>query len=386
MVRFVGGRGLSRDSTALRVLLLGRGLLRVYNQQLAAWKEGASKWSVRSTGHPLRRSASGMTFGVLLPHFGEHASPEDFLDRVRLIERLGFDAVWARDHLLWRPHSHEEHSDITFLEPFTTLASVLAATERLVVGTGIMLPVRNPIRVAQQYATMSYLSGGRVIAGFGAGHGAELIAGGIDPAMSHQAVIEMMAIVARLWTEDHVTFDGEVFSVDDATLEPKPVIPLPILYGGPSRRAARLVAQKADGWLAGTVPLTTVDARLKYMNELLEGDIGRLVLCATPRTMIDPDRDLARSWANVDRMSKDGKRYWVKPPSGSFSTIEDIRGALFVGNEHDIVEGVLEYDRRGFDHFTFDVRNQFGRFEEILELIAAEVLPAVRRSMVTESE
>ncbi len=335
-------------------------------------------------GHPLRRTDSGMTFGVLLPHFGEHASAERLLDGVRRIESLGFDAVWARDHLLWRPHSHEEHSNITFLEQFTTLSAVLAVTERLVVGTGIMLPVQNPIRVAQQYATMSYLSSGRVIAGFGAGHGAELVAGGIDPAQSHQAVIEMMAIVRGLWTEDHLTFSGDVFSVDDATLEPKPVIPLPILYGGPSRRAARLVAQHADGWLAGTVPLTTVDVRLKYMDELLEGDLTKLFLCAIPRTMIDQNRERARSWADVERMSRDGKRYWVTPPSGSFSTMEDIRGALFAGDPDDIVQGVLEYDRRGFDHFTFDVRNQFDRFEETLELIAAEVLPLVRSATASE--
>jgi alkanesulfonate monooxygenase SsuD/methylene tetrahydromethanopterin reductase-like flavin-dependent oxidoreductase (luciferase family) len=175
-----------------------------------------------------------------------------------------------------------------------------------------------------------------------------------------------------------VSFSGSVFSVDDATLEPKPVAPLPIVYGGPSRKAARLVAQHADGWLAGTLPLTTVDARLAYMRELLGGDIGSLFLCATPRSMIDPDRDTARSWADVERMSKDGKRYWVTPPSGSFSTIEDIRGALFVGNQEDIIEGVMEYDRRGFDHFTFDVRNQFDRFEETLELIARDVLPVLR--------
>jgi alkanesulfonate monooxygenase SsuD/methylene tetrahydromethanopterin reductase-like flavin-dependent oxidoreductase (luciferase family) len=328
--------------------------------------------------HPLRRSGTAMTFGVLLPHFGPHASPQRLLEGARLIEELGFDAVWARDHLLWRPHAHEERTSIAFLEPVTVLAAMAAVTERIVVGTGIMLPVRNPIRVAQQFATLSFLSGGRVIAGFGAGHGAELIAGGIDPEQRHLAVTEMMSIVKRLWTEEHVTFQGEVFTIDDATLEPKPEAPIPILYGGPSQRAARIVAQHADGWLAGTVPLTTVDARLRYMQGLLEDRFDDLFLSATPRTMIDPDRDRARSWVDVERMAHDGQRYWVTPPSGSFSTIEDIRGALFVGDPSDIVKGVLEYHRRGFDHFTFDVRNQFDRFEETLQLIADEVLPRVR--------
>jgi alkanesulfonate monooxygenase SsuD/methylene tetrahydromethanopterin reductase-like flavin-dependent oxidoreductase (luciferase family) len=321
-----------------------------------------------------------MTFGVLLPHFGPQATPGRLREGARLIEQLGFDAVWARDHLLWRPHAHEVRTDSTFLEPFTVLSTVSAVTDRIVVGTGIMLPVRNPIRVAQQFATLSFLTGGRVIAGFGAGHGAELVAGGIDPEKRHVAVLEMIDIVRRLWSEDHVTFEGEVFSIEDATLEPKPVSPLPILYGGPSQRAARMVVEHADGWLAGTVPLTTVDARLRLMRERLGDRFEDLILAATPRTMIDPDRERARSWVDVDRMAHDGKRYWVTPPSGEFATIEDIRGALFVGDPSDIADGVLEYHRRGFDHFTFDVRNQFDRFEETLELIADQVLPVVREA------
>ena len=318
-----------------------------------------------------------MTFGVLLPHFGPHASRTRLIEGVKLIEQLGFDAVWARDHLLWHPHSHEDHSDMTFLEPFTTLVGLGTLVERLVIGTGVMIPVRHPIRVAQQYMTLSYLTGGRVIAGFGAGHGGELRAAGIDPRQKHQAVVEMIAIVRRLWAENGVSFEGEIFRVHNASLEPKFQAPLPILYGGPSRRAARIAACHADGWLAGTVPLTTIDARLAYMRELI-GSIDRLFLSATPRTILDEDRERARSRVDVEQMSRDGKRNWVTPPGGFFRTIEDIRGVLLVGDTDDIAGGVLEYYNRGFDHFTFDVRNQFDRFEQTLEAISGSVLPAVR--------
>ncbi len=331
-------------------------------------------------GHPLRRPRTGMTFGVLLPHFGPHASRTRLIEGIKLIEDLGFDAVWARDHLLWHPHSHEEHTDMTFLEPFTTLVGLGTLVERLVIGTGVMIPVRHPIRVAQQYLTLSYLTGGRVIAGFGAGHGGELRAAGIDPDRKHQAVLEMIEIVRRLWVENGVTFDGEIFRVHHASLEPKLEHPLPILYGGPSRRAARIAARHADGWLAGTVPLTTVDARLSYMRELL-GSIDRLFLSATPRTILDEDRDRARSRVSVERMSRDGKRNWVTPPGSAFRTLEDIRGVVVVGDARDVADGVLEYYKRGFDHFTFDVRNQFDRFEETLEEISGSVLPIVREEI-----
>ena len=341
--------------------------------------------SVHTDGHPLRRPHTGMTFGVLLPHFGPHASRIRLIEGIRLIESLGFDAVWARDHLLWHPHSHEEHTDMTFLEPFTTLIGLGTLVERLVIGTGVMIPVRHPIRVAQQYLTLSYLTGGRVIAGFGAGHGGELRAAGIDPDRKHQAVLEMIDIVRRLWTENGVNFEGEIFRVHHASLEPKLEHPLPILYGGPSRRAARIAARHADGWLAGTVPLTTVDARLSYMRELL-GDIDHLFLAATPRTIFDEDRDRALAGVNVERMSRDGKRNWVNPPGGAFHTVEDIRGVVVVGDAHDVAGGVLEYYNRGFDHFTFDVRNQFDRFEETLEAISRSVLPIVRAEIARSGQ
>ncbi|MCY4369087.1 MAG: LLM class flavin-dependent oxidoreductase [bacterium] len=330
--------------------------------------------------HPLRRPRTGMTFGVLLPHFGPHASRTRLIEGIKLIEDLGFDAVWARDHLLWHPHSHEEHTDMTFLEPFTTLIGLGTLVERLVIGTGVMIPVRHPIRVAQQYMTLSYLTGGRVIAGFGAGHGGELRAAGIDPDRKHQAVLEMIEIVRRLWAGNGVTFEGEIFRIHHASLEPKLQHPLPILYGGPSRRAARIAACHADGWLAGTVPLTTVDARLSYMRELL-GSIDHLFLSVTPRTILDEDRERARTSVDVERMSRDGKRNWVTPPGGAFRTLEDIRGVVVVGDAHDVAAGVIEYYKRGFDHFTFDVRNQFDRFEETLEAISGSVLPIVRKEI-----
>ena len=78
-------------------------------------------------------------------------------------------------------------------------------------------------------------------------------------------------------------------------------------------------------------------------------------------------------------MSRDGKRNWVTPPRRcGFRTIEDIRGVVVVGDAGDVAAGVLEYYNRGFDHFTFDVRNQFDRFEETLEAISGSVLPIVR--------
>jgi probable F420-dependent oxidoreductase len=327
-----------------------------------------------------------MSFGVLMPHFGAHASPRRVIEGGRLVERLGFDAAWCRDHLLWHPHGHEESGDVTFLEPLVTLSAIGAVTERIVVGTSVLIPVRSPLRLAQEYATLAHLTGGRVVLGVGAGHErAELVAAGVDPARRRQTVIETVEIVRRVWSGDHVSYDGEIFDVDDITIRPRPVRPIPVLFGGPSRHAVRLAGAHFDGWVAGIIPLDTLDARLAELRDVAAAAGRSMFISAVPRMRIERDRAAARQDLNPGRMFHEFLRNWEPRPEGAFETLEDFRGAIWAGEPADIVEAVLEYERRGIDHFVFDLRDQFARFEESLELIAERVIPEVRQAVARSS-
>jgi alkanesulfonate monooxygenase SsuD/methylene tetrahydromethanopterin reductase-like flavin-dependent oxidoreductase (luciferase family) len=129
---------------------------------------------------PLDRTDAGMTYGVLVPHFGEHASPERIIGSSKLAEEIGFEAVWVRDHLLWKPHGMEG-TNRTFIEPLAALNSIGAVTERIHLGTAVLIPLRWPLKLAQDLAAMSYLHGPRVIAGLGMGSNhAELAAAGFN--------------------------------------------------------------------------------------------------------------------------------------------------------------------------------------------------------------
>lgn len=329
--------------------------------------------------NPLSRTPRGMSFGVLMPHFGAHASPRRVIDGARLVERLGFDAAWCRDHLLWHPHGHEEGGDITFLEPLVTLSAIGAVTERVVVGTSVLIPVRSPLRLAQEYATLAHLTGGRVVLGVGAGHEkAELVASGVDPVRRRQTVVETVDIVRRVWSEDHVSYQGEIFQVDDVTIRPRPPSAIPVLFGGPSRHAVRLAGTHFDGWVAGIIPLDTLDARLAELHDHAAAAGRAMFVSAVPRMRIERDRATARANLDPARMFHEFLRNWEPRPDGGFETLDDFRGAIWAGEPADIVEAVLEYDRRGIDHFVFDLRDQFARFEETLELIAERVVPEVR--------
>src|SRR3990170_1323267 len=201
------------------------------------------------------------------------------------------------------PHGHEAGGDVTFLEPLVTLSAIGALTKRIVVGTSVLIPVRSPLRLAQEYATLAHLTGGRVILGIGAGHEVdELVAAGVDPARRRQTVTETVEIVRRLWADDHVTYSGEIFSIDDVTIRPKPPASIPILFGGPSRYAVRLAGQHCDGWIAGIIPLDTLDARLAELRDHAAAAGRRMFLSAVPRIRIARDRARARAGLDPTRM------------------------------------------------------------------------------------
>ena len=325
-----------------------------------------------------------MTFGVLLPHFGANASPHRIVSGSAMVEQLGFDAIWVRDHLLWTPHAHEG-TDITFVEPLMALAAIASVTTRIYLGTAVLIPLRWPLKLAQDLAALSYLSGGRVIAGLGTGHKhAELAAAGFDAEFRREILAETVEILRKVWAQDDVTHAGPRFAFEKISIRPKPVRPIPLWYGGTTRASVRTAVASYDGWMPGGTPIDTLDDRLAYMKEQAAA-AGRPMptVAFVPRVSIAKDRNLARRGVDVQALStgSEGSKWWLKPKSGAFQTIEDLRGIIVVGDPNEVVEQVLEIAERTVDHFVFDLRGQFERYEESLELIAERVLPAVKSAL-----
>lgn len=334
--------------------------------------------------HPLARRGRLMTFGVLVPHFGVNASVQRIVHDSKRVEELGFDALWVRDHLLWRPHGHEG-TDITFVEPLIALAAIGAVTERILLGTAVLIPLRWPLKLAQDLAALSYLSGGRVIAGLGTGHDhAELAAAGFDAADRREILAETVDILRRVWSEDTVSHDGPRFAFDSVRIAPKPLRPLPLWYGGTTRAAVRTAVGSYDGWMPAGTPIDTLDERLAYLREeSARAERKPPSVALVPRVSIARDRATARRGLDVRALStgSEGSKYWLKPKSGSFDTLEDLRGIIVVGEPDEVVEQILELAERPIDHLVFDLRGQFDRYLESLELLAERVIPAVHAEL-----
>ncbi|MEO9254838.1 MAG: TIGR03619 family F420-dependent LLM class oxidoreductase [Tepidiformaceae bacterium] len=188
-----------------------------------------------------------MSIGIGLGIAGfPFSDAQAFLKWIDLCETSGVDSVWFSERLV---------SMSPALEPIVTFGLVAGRTERLKFGmNAIVLPLRDPLVLAKQCATLDFLSGGRLLPAFGVGSDTspEFRSTGRKPAGRGQRSDEMIQIMSRLWSEEHVSFEGKHFQYEDVTISPRPVQqPLPVWIGGSSDAAVRRTATLGTGWLGG---------------------------------------------------------------------------------------------------------------------------------------
>lgn len=324
-----------------------------------------------------------MQFGLLLPHFGDYADRKLCLDGAVRAEELGFDSVWVRDHLVFEPHGEFESPNRDFWEPLTVLTAVGAVTERIQLGTATLIPYRHPLVVALTLASMSHIVGPRIIAGWGAGtfdHEFEAVGmGGWD----RTELVESNAkVLAAVFGGDDVSYEDEFFSFSDVSLYPKPAGPIPFWYGGATPASARRAANYCDGWMPGRITLKTIEKRIDQMRAIV-AENGRPMptVGVVPPTTIAATHEEAMAGTNVEGLLKwanERGKWWVKPPSGQFETIEDIEGSLIAGTPEDVVAQTARFAEIGVEHLVFDLRLSFDKWFESIELLGNEVLPALR--------
>ncbi len=320
-------------------------------------------------------------YGLLLPHFGAQASRERLVDGARRIEAYGFDSVWVRDHLVFRPHAFEG-TDPTHLEPFIVLSAVAAVTDRILLGTASLIPYRHPIHAAGAIASLDRIAGpGRLIVGWGLGsfqH--EFDAAGMGELDRRALLAEQIAVMRKLWTGARVDHDGAHYRFRDVEIHPAPPRPIPVWYCGASPAAVRRAVEFCDGWIPGRMPLTDYRARIARMRSLAE-KATRAAPSAGTIPFVVPARtsEEALRYVDVARMAEEANRRYTPPPSGAFRAADDLDGALIYGPAERIVEGVRRCQEAGASHVVFDLRLRFQDFEEAVAMIAEEVLPELRR-------
>jgi probable F420-dependent oxidoreductase len=253
-------------------------------------------------------------------------------------ERLGFESVWLGEHpVLIDPEERPSPlpPETPLLDPVCVLTYLAAATSRVRLGTGIViLPLRNPVILAKQLATVDVLSGGRVMLGIGVGYvPGEYEAVGVDFATRGPRADEYIDAMRSLWCDDRPFHRGRFTSVAGVQSRPRPIQPggVPILASGTARPALRRAVRRGNGWygfFVGHEVCARIVAQLRELTEA-EGrppELGPLEVTVTPPAGTLAPGDMERyQELGVDRLvlMRDFADLGGRPgPAGATAAVE----------------------------------------------------------------
>jgi probable F420-dependent oxidoreductase len=195
-----------------------------------------------------------MHVGLKLPNWGPAANGPAILRTAAAAEARGFGSLWVSDHIAVLESGLGLQPGTAFLDPFVALSLAAAVTDRVLLGTGVLiLPLRHPVAVAKQAASVHALSGGRLVLGVGAGwQEREFDLLGQDFRSRGPRTDEAIDVLRACWTGDEVTLPGNLAAHGRVQLRPA-ATGLPVFVGGHSRAALRRTVARGDGWYASGI-------------------------------------------------------------------------------------------------------------------------------------
>jgi alkanesulfonate monooxygenase SsuD/methylene tetrahydromethanopterin reductase-like flavin-dependent oxidoreductase (luciferase family) len=305
-------------------------------------------------------------------------------------ERLGLDSYWLSEH---------HFVDDGYMPSLLPVAAAVAArTQRIEVATGVVLaPLHNPLRLAEDAATVDLLSGGRLVLGVGLGWRSEEFKGfGVGQRGLGRRLEEIVTILRQAWSDRLVTVGVPEPGV---AVTPKPARPggPPVWIGGSAEPAVRRAGRIADGYLASRMSLEAFAERVGWLRDELERngrdpegfEIGNSIFCF-------PWRDAAEGWRLIREHARyslwkyvdmAGARARTGPPPAPPALTEEeeqrLRSAVIVGTPEQVAERVRSFADAAGGTFHLVARAYLPGLDadvqrEALRLLAEEVSPLLR--------
>ena len=218
-----------------------------------------------------------------------HDEYRDTIELVKLVESSGLDAAWVSEH------HFSADGYLPSLLPM--LAAFATVTERIELGTGVVLaPFHDPIRMAEDFAVVDQLSGGRLIAGFGiAWREEEFRQFNIDVSSRVGRTRELVEVLRLAWNEDRFDYSGKHYSYSGVAVTPKPARVPSILVGGFVDGAIRRAGRIGDGYISSRAQPERVAEAFRMASEerAKVGRTGPPIVAVLQNAYVsdDPDRD-----------------------------------------------------------------------------------------------
>ena len=332
----------------------------------------------------------------MLLRLGYKASAEQFepaalLEYAVLAEEHGFDSVFISDH--FQPWRHTGgHS------PFAIawLAALGARTSRITIGTSVLTPSfrYHPSIIAHAFATLGALYPGRIVLGVGTGESLnEVPATGLAwPAPKERTarLLEAIALIRRLWSEERVTFNGAFFQTRNATIYDRPTEMLPIYVAGAGPLMAKHAGRLADGFIC-----TSGKELELYRDTLLPGVASGLQIAERAPEDIDRMIEMKVSFDEDPRRALENTRHWaalalsaeektsIEDPlemeriADTLPTERTAKRWIVSCDPDEHVACIRPYVELGFRHLVFHAPGpDQARF---IRLYASDVLPRLRK-------
>jgi len=320
----------------------------------------------------------------------EQFSPTDLLEYAVEAENAGFDSVFISDH--FQPWRHTGgHSPYSL----AWMGALGARTSKIIIGTSVLTPTfrYHPSIVAHGFATLGCLFPGRIILGVGSGESLnETPATGLvwpEQRERTRRLTESIRLIRNLWDEERVSFDGEYYKTENATIYDRPDTPIPIYLAGAGPFMARYAGRNLDGFIC-----TSGKDPALYTETLLPNVADGLSKAASPKPDFDRMIEMKVSFdTDRDRAAED-TRFWgalALTPDEKMSVEDPLKMEKLADNlpiertqkrwlvsddadEH--IEQIMPYIKLGFNHLVFHAPGpDQGRF---LKLYAEKILPRLR--------
>ena len=322
----------------------------------------------------------------------EQFGPKELLDYSVLAEQSGFDSVFISDHFQpWRHTGGHAPNSLVWL------GALGARTSRIVMGTSVLTPTfrYHPSIVAQAFGTLGAMCPGRVILGIGTGESLnEVPATGQpwpEPKERTARLKESVKLIRQLWTEERVSFHGEYYHTENATIYDRPATPPAIYVAGAGPLISKYAGATAEGFIC-----TSGKAPELYKDTLLPNVAAGMAAAGRAPGSLDMMIEMKVSFDTDLARAKDDTRYWAAlalSPEEKM-TVEDPREMERLADslpaertmkrwivstdadEH--VERIRPYVEMGFRHLVFHAPGpDQARF---LRLYSEQVLPRLRKA------
>lgn len=334
-------------------------------------------------------------FGLVVRGQAEHGEDirrrfAETLAMVRLADRLGFDSVTKTAHYSAHPFQ--------MLQLVPMLARFTAEAPRLRLNAGVvLLPLLSPLHVAEEFATLDVMSGGKIILGVGLGYrDVEFKAFGVPRTQRARRFEANLVAIRRLWTEEKVTMKTEYFELDEASCLPKPLQQPhpPIWVGANADPAVERAARLGDCWYIGpAVEIAAVERQMELYRRALDAankpfpeelPMRREVFVAKTR---EEAIRLCAPYLGAKYAAYNAWRQDLPSDDGGldqeFASL--IGDRFLIGSPDEVAEQVIAIHRRlGVNHLVMSCE-WAGMPEslaiETMEMIAKELFPRVRQGL-----